>query len=321
MRLAPFAGNTTMDHAAQRNARLSEGGLVTTDGGILVVEPTLQGRSGGMRNVKREQMFCQLDASVADLSQVNDFVDTQVGWADSTNRANGGVIAGNCDRLWLVSVRGTEVYRTSADGMNPLSSSIIQNGPLPAGASRSDNIHAYRVRVKVTTPSEFAVYEIDCNQEMEFWGQGIDVSLMGPANAISIASNADLSSLTRNNFVADSLVACGLYPIEQSRGCCECYLTEFLRSPANTASVIRVPRGARAVKIYQGVPPAAAATLRWIRFVGDPNVVAAINVGGIDFVNRQSDEASAPIGEESHLQTDIEPANPRLFVLRWTIRP
>jgi hypothetical protein len=310
---APTQRNTPPGHtgpdALLRNAQ-----------GALVVEPALQGRSGGMKNVKREYMFCQLASGLVDQTTVNDFVDLSPGWSDSSNRQDGSVIARNCDRLWLVNARGIEVYRTSADGLNPLGADIVINGPLPAGASRSLGLHAYRLRVKVMTPSEFAVYEIDANQDAEFYGQAVEVNLIGPSNAVSIPSNAVLETFSRNNFVVDSVVACSIYPIETSR-CCDCYLTEFLRSPANTASVIRVPRGARELKIYQGNPGAAAPALRWTRFIGDPTVVAAIDVGGLNFVQRESIDNSFPIGEESHLQTDIEPVNARLFVLRWTIRP
>lgn len=309
-----------MDHAAHRNSPLSETPLLRSSDGELVVEPTLQGRSGGMKNVKREQMFCQLASSIVDLTLVNDFSDLGTGWADSSNRQSGGVTARNCDRLWNINVRGIEVYRTSAELINPLSASVIQNGPLPAGASRSVGIHAYRLRIKVSTPSEFAIYEADCDQDIEIWGQAVEVNLLGPANAVPIGSNADTSTITRNQFVVDSIIAAAIYPIEQSKSVRDFYLTEYLRSPANTASVIRVPRGARAVKIYQGTPLVAAPSARWQRFIGDPTVVTAIPIGGINFAQRESIDNSLP-EIASHLQTDVEPANQRLFTLRWTIRP
>lgn len=290
-------------------------------GGIDVVEPTLQGRSGGMKNVLQVQLFCQLASSLVDLSLVNDFTEITTGWAGSDeSRQNGGVVARNCDRLWNVAVRGTEIYRTSADGLTALQNNTLQTGPLPAGAVRSDNLRAYRARIKVTSSSGLAVFDADCNQDMEFWGQQIEVTLLGPTNAVSVGSN-DPHTATRSQFVVDSLAGCAVYPIEQTKNCGEFTLTEFLRSPANTASVIRVPRAAKSLKIYQGTPAAAAPSLIWTRQLGDPNTVTSIPVGNINFAARESTDSSAPVGNETHLQTDVEPANPRLFVLKWTIRP
>jgi len=286
-----------------------------------VVEPFLQGRAGPMPNYASQQGFCSLTSSLADLTLIEDFVELTPGWATGQERSRGNSLYTGCSRMWNVSLRGTEIYRSSADGLTPLSRPIIENGPTPAGAARSENIHAYRARIKCSTETGYAVFDIDFNQDLEIWAQRIEVTILGPANAVMIPSNsADLPTVTRSQFVVDSVFACQIVPIEISKGCREARLTEYLRSPAATQSLIRVPRSAKSVKIYQGEPNSAAPTLRWNRLLGTP-ALAAITMGGINFAGRESIDASAPIGSESHLQTDIEPLSARLFVLNWTIRP
>ncbi len=286
-----------------------------------VVEPFLQGRAGSMSNYVSQQGFCSFTEGLADLTLIEDFVELTPGWTTGQERARGNSLYTGCSRLWNVSLRGIEVYRTSGDGLTPLSRQVIENGPLPADAVRNDNIRAYRARIKCSSETGYAVFDIDFNQDLEIWAQRIDVSILGPANAVMLPSNsADLPEVVRTEFVVDSVFACQIVPIEASKGCREARLTEYLRSPAATQSLIRVPRAAKFVKIYQGEPNSAAATLRWNRLLGTP-VLSAITMGGINFAARESVDASASIGAESHLQTDIEPLSARLFVLNWTIRP
>jgi hypothetical protein len=44
-------------------------------------------------------------------------------------------------------------------------------------------------------------------------------------------------------------------------------------------------------------------------------------VGTINFTGNTSSDLSNRLGDETHIQTDNDPANPRLFTIVWTIRP
>lgn len=287
---------------------------------ILIVDPVLLGRAGPMGNVKSEQMFCALTTDVTDPTTVNTFSELTSGWTTGQPSSQPTAMFQSCSRLWLVSLRGTDVYRTSPDPISPLTRQVLDNGPLPAGAIRSDNVHAYRAAVKCSSESGFAVFEIDLNQELELWAHRVEVALLGPTNGVSIPSNFPPGSVTRTGFVVDSVVGCQIVPIESSKSCKEAHLTQFVRIAAAQQITIPVPRGAVLLKVYQGAPLVAPATVMWTRQLAAAPALPVI-VGTISFANRESIDASAPVGAESHLLTDIDPANARLFVLRWTIRP
>ncbi len=287
---------------------------------IQIVQTTLNGRAGVMPNAKREQMFCSWSEGTEDLTFLREPGELTPGWTSSQPRLPTTIIE-DCPRLWLVALRGTEIYRVSDEPLTPLSQQVIENGPLPAGAIRSNNIRAYRVRVKCSSETGFAVFDLDLNQEIELWAQRIDVTLMGPPNALSVASNPAAGQYSATNLVVDSLFGCQIIPIEESKGCNEGRLTTYQRNPTGEETVVSVPRSASAVKIYQGEPLRAAPTIRWRRQIGATPLTPATDVGGINFNARESIDASAPIGLESQLITDVDPLNPRLFIMNWTIRP
>lgn len=274
-----------------------------------------------MPNTKSEQMFCSWTTGVEDPTSLREIDQITPGWTTGQPSAKPTTMFDTCARLWLVALRGVEVYRVSNLPVEPLSRSVIENGPLPVGAVRSDNVRAYRVRVKCSTEAGYAVFDLDLNQEVEFWAHRIEVTLMGPANALSIPSNNPPGAITRNNLVVDTLLGCQLIPIETSRGCCTGRLTTYTRSPENTQTIVPVPRSAKSVKIYQGEPVTAAPSIRWARQIGAAPLTPVINVGGINFSARESIDASSEIGIETHLVTDVDPVNPRLFIMNWTIKP
>lgn len=276
--------------------------------------PCLGGRAGVMANAKGEQMFCALTSS-ANAYEINTDVELTPGW--TTPQGFAKTVHSMNDRLWLVAPRGLEVIRFAEELTAPLTRTVITSGPLPAGASRSQNIRAYRVRVKCSDSSGYAVFDMDLNQEIELWAQRIEVTLLGPANALSVPSDVP-ESLRRQEWIVDSLLGCQIVPIEESKGAREAHLTEYFLNPLSTASTIRVPRSAVGVKVYQGEPIAAAPTIRWNRLLG---TTAPINVGSINFNNRVSGDSDSKVGAESHLQTDTDGVSNRLFVVNWTIRP
>lgn len=287
---------------------------------IQVVETTLQGRAGAMPNAKGEQMFCRLISSRIDLTLFEDMIELTPGWNTDQPKVAPTTMVQQCPRLWLVSLRGLEVYRSSDPVVAPLSRNVIVNGPLPASSVRSQNVHAYRARISVSNETQYAVFDIDLNQDLEVWGQRVSVTIIGPANALSVPSDVP-ETLTRAQFVVDSLFACQIVPIEQSKGCKEAKFTQTVRSAATTRASIQVPRAASAVKIYQGEPISAAPTIMWERQLASPAISTPVNVGWINFNARTSSDESSPIGLESHLLTDIDPLSTRLFIMNWTIRP
>lgn len=283
--------------------------------------PVLGGRAGRFTGMRSEQLFFQYNANIPqDPSTVNAFVPVDVGWTSDYGVTHD--IASDCERLWLVVVRSREIQRVAAQPVGPVSRQVIESGPLPAGASACNN-SVCRLLVGVRTTSGRSQFLIDCDHELEVWGSSIDVQLLVPAPFFKIGSSTPLTGNgvpTLSGLVIDSLLGCTVIPIEESKSQREAPLTQQLRVAANAAGVIEVPRAAVAVKIYQTT--AGVASAQWIRFVGDPAVTTSTQqTGVIQFTGRSSQDIDNQLSNETHLQSDVDPNNIRLYTVLWTIRP
>lgn len=295
-----------------------------------VENQVLGGRAGRFNGFRSEQLFFQYNLNTnvdpIDPTNVNAAAALDLGW--TSDHAVTFDIAADCERLWLVVVRSRELQRNSVAPLNPVSRQTIESGPVPAGASACNN-SVCKLLIGVRTTSGRSQFLIDCDHELEVWGSSLDIQVLvpgaalAPARAFKIGSTTPITGAAApalTGLVVDSLLGCTVIPIEESKSQREAPLTQQLRVAANTAGVIEVPRAAVAVKIYQTTQGVASA--QWIRFIGDPAVTASNQqTGTIAFTGRTSQDFDNQISNETHLQTDVDPANNRLYTVLWTIRP
>lgn len=283
------------------------------------VIPVLYGRAAQMCGQRVIQMFGQV-AAFTQPEGWNPEVRLPPGWVTHYESTQQG-LAGRKERLWRLSSVGISVQRFSAEEpIAPLASSVIQNGPLPSGASFDSNGY-YKLALDVARSSGNARYLIDVGQTIEIYCYEVNVGLVAPANAFEVApSNIDLETSLRVGLVVDSVIGTSLLPIESPIGNFEYKFTQRFFVDANTRVAIEVPRSAVSAKIYQG--PQGVNSGDWGRFISDPIVTGIADaVGVITFANRTNITEHEPLADETHLVTNIDALVDRTFTVRWTIRP
>jgi hypothetical protein len=196
-----------------------------------------------------------------------------------------------------------------------LTNAQIRGPETPAGASRGGSV-TFKFRVRVCSLSGNYEFLMDAGQPIEVYGYRIQTAVVGPANTIEVTP---ANTTTLAGVLIDSVVGSSILAAESSIGHREVRFTEHVFVAAATQAQVSVPEHARELRVYTAAGPAPGA---WTRHIGDPAVLAGdLAVGTINFRGNTSDDVSSPVGDATHIQTDTDPANARLFTIVWTIRP
>jgi hypothetical protein len=277
-----------------------------------VVDGKVDNRLGGTTQADRPRQI-QLFASVNTTAAITTLVplDTVI---DATEQIP-CFYESQTERLWRVRTSGVEIQRFSGGAIGPLTVPQIRGPAVPAGASRGGSV-TFKFRVRICSLSGNYQFFMDAGQAIEVYGYRIQTAVVGPVNTIEVTPS---NTTTLAGVLIDSVVGSSILAAEASLGQREVSFTEHLFVAQNTNSVLAVPEHARAVKVYTASGPAPAA---WTRHIGDPAVLGGnLAVGTINFTGNTSSDLSNRLGDETHIQTDNDPANPRLFTIVWTIRP
>jgi len=223
------------------------------------------------------------------------------------------------ERLWRVRSSGAELQRSSAIAVAPLPISQVLGPDTPAGASRGGSV-TYKIEVVVTSITGLYRFFMDAGQAIEVVGSEVCAGVFGPLGTIVVnPSNDTLAISGQAGLLIDSVVGIAINAAEQSLSQTAVHLTEHFFIAANAQQTIPVPQHARRVKVYTGT---GAAPASWTRHFGDPAIlVNTVTTGTIDFVGLTSAIQSDPVGDESHIRTDLDPNNARFFTVVWTIQP
>lgn len=281
-------------------------------------ETPLFGRAALMSGARSIQMFGSVFTDVGGVLTVAPEVELPPGlWARQQTPTQ------NCERLWRLSSAGVSVQRYLANNAphTPLTNAQIANATsLPAGASRSAQAF-YKVALDVARSTGFARYIIDIGQTLDIYAYRAEASIIGPLGAIEITpGNIGEESSIRRGLVVDALIGASLLPIEESISNSTFKATQRLSVPINTQSTIAVPRSAVGVKIFQSNVGVSSGD--WTKHVGDPAILASTLITGvISFNNRVSLAENSDILDETHLRTDSNAVDARVFSIHWTIRP
>lgn len=285
-----------------------------------VVEPdaTFRTRLGGVAHGSCGRNFQLFGAITNPGLGIADFVPLTSGITDA-NDVFRPDWCGTTDRLWRIRTSGNELQRSLAAPAAPLTrAQIVQpdTTALPALTSRGGSV-TFKLQVKVRSGTGMYEFLLDAGQPVEVFGKDVEIGLMGPVNSFVVTDNNSANTL--QGIVLDAVLGVSIAAAEQSLGQTSPRLTTHHFVPANTAVSIPVPPYAAELSIFTGTGPNPASFLRWI---GDPAIIVnALQTGTIDFVAGTSATQSRPVGDETHIQTDIDVNNARFFTVVWTIRP
>lgn len=221
------------------------------------------------------------------------------------------------ERLWRVRTSGVELQRFSAGAVVALTRPQILGPATPAAMSRGGSV-TYKFRVRVCSLSGNYDFLMDAGQPIEVYGNQIQVTVVGPANALEV-TDVNAAVNTQQGLLLDSIVGVSILAAEQSLSQKQVRFTQHIHVAAGGQTSIPVPDHAIGVKVYTGSGPAPAL---WTKHIGDPAILAtALATGTILFRADTSENVSNLMGDATHIRTDINVGNARFFTIVWTIRP
>ena len=277
---------------------------------IRVTEPVLGGRASLMSNRRTTQLFGQL---------ATDGTTPLVTFNGTAEIRSAGILESprnqsQCQRLWRIRTAGVEVLRSSQAPVAPLTRSEIT-----AGADDGlGQVNAYKLLIDVSSDTGFTSLRGDIGQTIDIVGFSINVSFIGPPDAVEVGSNPG-AVVPQDGLVADAVVGYSLSMIEAPDCHCEWEYTQFVAIPAAAPLAIEVPRFARRVRAFMSLGTAAAS---WVKSLdGGPTPVFPVGPLDFDVAGIVSTTESEDLGgAASFITTDTDAAD-RFAVLIWTIRP
>jgi len=299
-----MSNEDTLSKLSEIAARLASS--VLPDGEVLV---RLLGRAPGKCS-RQMQLFAAVSTTFAEANYVpiEDPIREASDQFVPSWRPNG-------ERLWRVRSAGLELQRSSGDGVAPLTQAAIVSGPTATQSRGGSSV--FKIRVDVTSDTGNYFFDMDCGQPVEVYGKTVAITVLGPSNAFVVHQGNETETLS--GVLVDALLSTAINAAEESLGQTEVHLTQHFAVAANTQVAIPVPQRARGLQVYTGVGPNPA---QWIRHIGDPlRITNTLQVGTVDFAGANSVLESSPVGDETHILTDIDVNNARFFTVVWTIKP
>lgn len=226
--------------------------------------------------------------------------------------------------LWQVTTTCNEYVRVDGEGsLSPLNDTALT--VTPAGVDPGHPQSQLSLRITADDGVDKRQFEIDANQSITIVAQMVCVDWVGPSGMVDVQNltAAQLAPLTRTGMVLDSFLGVSLSRIEATPGSnSSAVLTRTIFVPRDTRASVVVPRYAKSVTIYQE-PLLGVASVMWTMTYGDPNGVSGfMTVGSLPFIpGQRRTQPGSDLPNVSHLWTDIDAANDRFFLLRYTIQP
>jgi hypothetical protein len=155
---------------------------------------------------------------------------------------------------------------------------------------------------------------------IEIWANYVQINILAPALHQEILEGVLfpwISGLTTINCFTDATLE--VVPIEVGRGNRVTTLTMRQEAAANTAIAFEIPAFAKRVTFYQSGAGAAAVAFT---FELGPLAAGSLEIGTIPFIAaaRRTDQIDVIPGA-THILSDIDVANARLFTAVWEIEP
>lgn len=218
-------------------------------------------------------------------------------------------------RLWRVDSTVREVQRiVEQNPLTPVTNEVITQ----RGVDRT----LLKLGITMTEMGfEERTFVIDAGSSLEFWAKEVEVRWMSPEGVDALGDMGPAPAVsTVDDIVIDGLLGVQILAIESPIGAAA-PLTFYRAAEAESPIVLKIPRGARDVTIYQSA--AGAASIEWTWSYGDPNdFVPVWALGQIPFITglRRTPTISVVPGA-THIVSDIALLTDRFFTIVWTIQP
>lgn len=223
---------------------------------------------------------------------------------------------------WQITTTAVEYQRDSNEGpaLLPLPDTAITQIPAGLNPVRRTQIQLF---VTASDGAGIRKFYMDCNQSLSITAQECCVHWFWPPNSVDVQGllPPPRDALTRTGLVVDAFIDAGVSRIESAPGSnSTCTFTTHLSVAAGQVGVTEIPPYAQAVTIYQALALGSASVV-WTQHYGDPTT-GSIEVGAFPFiVGQRRTQQAGFLGNVTHLVTDVDPDNARLFTLVWLIRP
>jgi hypothetical protein len=218
-----------------------------------------------------------------------------------------------------LALAGREIQRSGEGPFEPLDTTIF-GAPIlipPAGASVSP-----RTQIKAAvifddhSPCPRTLF-FDIGQTIEIVSDCcVSIALMMPVGMAQVGLPPPAAII--NALVIDAFIKVGIWELEAPIGALGGHFTDTVVVPANTTVAIPVPDGAQEVQIFQST--AGAAALSFTMWYGDPTIIGdAQEHGVISFEPVQRETPIKRVGNATHIRTDLNANDARMFTVVWRI--